>query len=78
MDSLKEFTGKERMLVDWMSVRNAMLRADSGEMKVSYKRNEFSKGIFGVTIEVELGFNEALSQEFTEDEKSAIDAAKKN
>lgn len=73
----KEFTGKERMLIDWMSVRNAILRADTGEMKVTYHKNEFAGGgIFGLTIELELGFNELVSPDFTQDEKAAIDAAK--
>ncbi len=76
MTQLKEFTGKERMLIDWMSVRNAILRADSGEMKVTYRRNEFSNGIIGLVVELDLNFDEALPQEFTEDEKAAIEAAK--
>ena len=73
----KEFTGKERMLIDWMSVRNAILRADTGEMKVAYHKNDFAGGgIFGLTVELELGFNELVSPDFTQDEKAAIDAAK--
>lgn len=72
------FSGRERMLIDWMSVRNAILRADNGEMKVTYHKNDFAGGgIFGVTVELDLSFNELLPPGFTEDEKAAIDAAKK-
>lgn len=75
----REFTGRERMLIDWMSVRNAILRADGGEMKVTYHKNDFAGGgIYGLTVEIDLTFNELLPQNFTEDEKAAIDAAKKH
>ena len=74
----REFSGRERMLIDWMSVRNAMLRADGGEMKITYHKNDFAGGgIFGLTVEVELLFDELLPPGFTEDEKTAIDVAKK-
>lgn len=73
----KEFTGKDRMLMDWVSVRNAILRAASGEMKVTYKNHNVGGGVVGLLVELELEFDEPLKQEFTEDEKSAIDAAKK-
>jgi len=73
----KEFTGKERMLNDWMSVRNAMLIADSGEMKVTHHKNEFANGVVGIVVEVVLNFNEAMKPGFTDDEKTAIDMAKK-
>jgi hypothetical protein len=77
MANLKEFTGKERMLIDWMSVRNAILRADTGEMKITHHKNEFVNGIVGVVVELVLNFSEPVPPGFTEDEKSAIDAAKK-
>lgn len=74
----KEFSGRERMLIDWMSVRNAILRADGGEMKVTYHKNDFAGGgIFGIAVEVELTFDELLPINFTDDEKAAIDVAKK-
>lgn len=72
----KEYTGKERMLLDWVSVRNAILRADSGEMKVTYHKNDFAGGgVFGVSVELDLKFDELLPPDFTEDEKAAIDDA---
>lgn len=73
----KEFTGKERMLIDWMSVRNAILRADEGEMKVTYHKNDFVNGIVGVVVELKLDFNDPMPPGFTKDEKAAIDTAKK-
>lgn len=72
----KEFTGKERMLIDWMSVRNAILRADTGEMKITHHKNEFANGIVGIVVELVLNFDVPVPPGFTEDEKSAIDAAK--
>lgn len=76
MDNLKEFTGKERMLIDWMSVRNAILRADEGEMKITHHKNEFANGIVGVVVELVLNFSVPLPPGFTDDEKAAIEAAK--
>jgi len=73
----KEFTGKERMLIDWMSVRNAILRADTGEMKVTHHKNEFANGVVGLVVELVLNFNELVPAGFTKDEKVAIDTAKK-
>lgn len=75
--SSKEFTGKERMLIDWMSVRNAILRADEGEMKITHHKNEFANGIVGVVVELVLNFNELVQPGFTKSEKEAIDIAKK-
>ena len=75
--SSKEFTGKERMLIDWMSVRNAILKADTGEMKVTHHKNEFANGVVGLVVELVLNFNDLMPPGFTKDEKSAIDTAKK-
>lgn len=76
--SKKEFTGKERMLIDWMSVRNAILRADEGEMKVTHhKNNATGGGVVGLTVELVLSFDEAMPSDFTKDEMKAIDDAKK-
>lgn len=73
----KEFTGKERMLIDWISVRNAILRADTGEMKVTHHKNEFANGVVGLVVELVLNFNDPMPGGFTKDEKAAIDTAKK-
>jgi hypothetical protein len=75
--SNKEFTGKQRMLIDWESARNAILRADEGEMKVTYHKNDFVNGIIGIVVEMSLSFNDPMPPGFTEDEKAAIDDAKK-
>jgi len=69
--------GKERMLDDWMAVRNAILRADSGEMKVTYLRPEDNKdNVIGVAVDLELRFPKPLPQEMAEKEKEAIKAAR--
>ena len=73
----KEFTGKERMLIDWMSVRNAILRADEGEMKITHHKNDFVNGIVGIVVELKLDFNDPMPSGFTKNEKAAIKAAKK-
>jgi len=76
--SNKGFTGKEKMLIDWMSVRNAILLADTGEMKVTYHKNEFAGGgIVGLVVELVLNYNDLMKPDFTKNEKAAIDAAKK-
>lgn len=67
-------TGKLTMLEDWMSVRNAILRADSGEMKVTHRKNKKNE-IIGVVVDMELNFPKALPQDFTEKERKAIKVA---
>ena len=68
--------GKERMLLDWVSVRNAILRANNGEMKVSYLKqphSEDKKAVVGIFVEVQLNFDKPLPQDFTKDEMAAIE-----
>jgi hypothetical protein len=73
-----EIGGKEKMLLDWVEVRNAMLRADSGEMKISYqKQTAESAGIIGMTVELSLQFDKELPPDFSDDERSFIEAAQK-
>ena len=69
--------GKLSMLEDWYAVRNSILRAESGEMKVTYVRSEDKKekGITGIVVDMELQFNEALPEDFTDKEKKAIKEA---
>jgi len=66
--------GKIGMLEDWYAVRNSILRAESGETKVTYLRPEDpnKKGIIGVAVDMELQFAEALPENFTEEEKKAV------
>jgi hypothetical protein len=71
-----EVGGKEKMLLDWVEVRNAMLRADSGEMKVSHqKKDANATGIVGITVELSLQFGDAIDPDFSDEEKALIDAA---
>ena len=67
-------TGKIKMLEDWMSVRNAILRSDSGEMKVVHLRKDKNE-IVGVVVDMELNFPKPLPQNFSEEEKKAIQTA---
>lgn len=71
---------KEEMLANWESVRNAILRAIEGDMRVHYikpkamgetgvsakNRNK----VEGVFVEVLLRFPEPVADEFTEEEKT--------
>ena len=65
---------KLSMLEDWYSVRNSILRAESGEMKVTYLRPEDSKetGIIGIAVDMELKFVKALPENFAEEEKKVV------
>jgi len=66
--------GKIGMLEDWYAVRNSILRASSGEMKVTYLRPEGTEkeGIIGIAVDMELQFAKALPENFTEEEKKAV------
>ena len=76
-ENVQEFNGKERMIIDWMSVRNAIFRASEGEMNVEYKRSPQNHDfIVGISVTLNLQFAEAVGLEFTADEKAAIDQAK--
>lgn len=69
------FSGKERMLIDWMSAYNAILRASSGEIRVTVHKNDFVNMVVGVTAELLIGFDESVAPDFTDEEKSLIDEA---
>ena len=69
--------GKLSMLEDWYAVRNSILRASDGEMKVIYFRPEDSneKGVIGIAVDMELKFAKALPENFSAEEKKAIKEA---
>jgi hypothetical protein len=67
------YSGKERMLVDWMSAYNAILRASSGEINVTVHKNDFVNMVVGVTAELLIGFDEPVLPDFTDEEKALID-----
>lgn len=73
---VKEYTGKERMLIDWMSVRHSILIASSGEMKIDYKKDSDGKTI-GIIVNMDLDFGRAVPMEILDDEKAVIDEAKR-
>lgn len=77
---------KEKLLDEWLSVRNAILRAEEGRLKVTYHRETLGEGgeasnpldskkIKGVFIELALVFPEPLESEFTNEEKDAVEKA---
>lgn len=68
--------GKGQMLTDWGHVRNAILRAEDGEMKISYVREPDSnskENVIGLVVELRLGFGKPLAQDFTKDEITALE-----
>jgi len=78
---------KEKILNDWLSVRNAILKAVVGELKVTYIResevDEKKKdlagtdkdGVVGVYVDLMLRFAEPLSPEFSDEERKAVEEA---
>lgn len=71
----REYTGKERMFIDWMSVRHAILIATSGEMKVDYKKD--GDKTVGIIVNMDLDFGGPVPMEILADEKAVIDEAKR-
>ena len=79
--------GKEKILNDWLSVRNAIFKASVGEMKVTYIResevDEKKKdlagtdkdGVVGVFVDLMLRFAEPLPPKFSDEEKKAVEEA---
>ena len=67
---------KEKMLEDWSAIRNAILRAVGGEMKVTHLRPvgepATSDKVVGIAVDLELYFGRAMPTEFTDEEKDAI------
>ena len=78
---------KEKILNDWLSVRNAILRAVVGEMKVTYIReseidpkkkdvaNTDKDGVVGVYVDLMLRFSEPLPPNFSDEERKAVEEA---
>jgi len=78
---------KEKILNDWLSVRNAILRAVVGEMKVTYIResevdpkkkdvaNTDKDGVVGVYVDLMLRFPEPLPPEFSDEERKSVEEA---
>ena len=77
---------KEKLLDEWLAVRNAILRATEGQMRVTYNRETVGEGgessiiresddIKGVFIELALIFPEPLKLYFTDEERAAVEKA---
>jgi aromatic ring-opening dioxygenase LigB subunit len=73
---VQNFTGKQRMQIDWMMVKNSILRAASGEMNIIFKKDSEGKTI-GIKVDMDLDFGCPVPMEFLDDEKAAINEAKK-
>jgi len=69
------YSGKQRMLIDWMNAYNALLRAVSGEINVTVHKNDFVNKVVGVTAELLIGFEEPVAPGFSDEEKALIDEA---
>lgn len=69
------YSGKQRMLIDWMSAYNALLRAASGEIHVTVHKNDFVNMVVGVTAELLIGFDDPVAPDFSDEEKALIDEA---
>jgi len=72
-----EFTSKQRLLVDWISMRNSIVRAYTGEMKVGIHRNKhYGNKVVGLSAELDLNFSGPTDAVFTDEEKEIIDEYK--
>ena len=73
----KEITSKQRMMINWFEIRNSIVRAETGEMKVSHHNNKVpGGGIVGVTVEWVLNFDGPVSIFSTKEEKALADEAR--
>jgi len=69
-----EFTSKQRLLIDWVSMRNSIVIAHTGEMKVGIHRNKHhGDKVVGLSAELDLNFYGPTEPVFTTDEKAIID-----
>jgi len=72
----KGITSKQKLMVDWLEVRNSIVRAVEGELKSTNHINHAAGGnIVGVTVEWDLKFAEPVPQFFTDEEKEKINEA---
>ena len=80
----------EKVLSEWLAVRNSIIRSTEAEMRVTYIRDGATEGgeggegspphentdaVKGVYVELRLVFSEKLPQDFTTDEKEAVEKA---
>ena len=69
-------SSKQKMIVDWIEVRNSIIRATSGEMKVTCYNNDFAGDlVVGVVVEWRIEFDKPLEDICTDEEKLLVDAA---
>ncbi len=70
---------KQKFIVDWFSVRNSIVRSESGEMKVTMHNNKVpGGGIVGAMVEWSLQFGDVVGQLVSDEDKATIDEAQKD
>jgi len=73
----KEITSKQRMMINWFEIRNSIVRAETGELKVTHHNNKVpGGGIVGVTVEWALNFGGPTSIFSTKEEKALVNEAR--
>ncbi len=77
VNSEGEITSKQKVIIEWLEVRNAMVRAENGEMKVTRHSNDNvpGGGVVAVSVEWMLDFGAPMPQLVTEEEKELIEEA---
>lgn len=71
-----EITPKQKIMINWFEIRNAIVRAETGEMKVTHHMNNVpGGGVVGVTVEWVMEFGKVVDAFITEEEKALVDAA---
>ncbi len=71
-------TSKQKSMIEWFETRNAIVRAESGELKISCDKNEFAGGlVVAIVVEWSLRFSESTDLFVNEEEKAVIDDAHK-
>jgi len=71
-----EITPKQKIMINWFEIRNAIVRAETGEMKVTHHVNNVpGGGVVGVTVEWAMEFGKVTDAFITEEERSLIDTA---
>lgn len=73
----KEITSKQKMMINWFEIRNSIVRAETGELKVTHHNNKVpGGGIVGVTVEWALNFGGTVSIFSTKEEKALVDESR--
>jgi len=70
-------TSKQKTMIEWFETRNSIVLAESGELKISYHKNDFAGGIVvGVVVEWALQFGGEVESMLSEEQRAVVDEAK--